>query len=123
MVVVINEIEEEVSDYCETSDEEIELSDTDSILSELSDNEDFTLKSKLPIVAKLQTLNRLTKYERCRLLSTRTYQLTMGCPSTLTPTQLKGLKNYSKIAEMEIDLKVIPLKINRKLNNFLEFIQ
>jgi DNA-directed RNA polymerase subunit K/omega len=69
------------------------------------------------------SIKRLTKYERCRLLSIRTQQLTIGCPCNLSKDQLSGLKDYISIARKELDLGLIPMKISRKLqNNIIELI-
>jgi len=69
------------------------------------------------------SIKRLTKYERCRLLSIRTHQLTVGCPCTLNKDQLRGLKDYISIAKKELALGLIPMKISRKLqNNVIELI-
>lgn len=64
------------------------------------------------------TIPRLTKYERVRLLGTRTKQLSLGAPPLINNSN-KILENKSpeEIALIELDLNMIPLKIKRLLPN------
>ena len=56
----------------------------------------------------------LTKYERVRILTARTKQLTLGAPNLV-----KNVLNKSplEIAEIELNLNMIPFKIKRNLPN------
>ena len=54
--------------------------------------------------------NRLTKYERVRLLADRTKQLSLGAKPMLK--NIDGLSDY-EIAQLELSNNVIPLVINR----------
>jgi len=56
--------------------------------------------------------DRLTRFERARIVGARALQLSMGAPVLL---QLQGLDNKSPlvIAETELRAKVLPLSIRR----------
>lgn len=56
----------------------------------------------------------LTKYERVRLLSVRTKQLSLGAKPMIKDFKERTPK---EIAEHELSLKMIPLKIHRKMPN------
>jgi DNA-directed RNA polymerase subunit K len=60
--------------------------------------------------------NRLTKYEKARLIGARSLQISMGAPFMikLTPKRLEELKyDPLEIAKLEFEEGVIPLKIKR----------
>jgi DNA-directed RNA polymerase subunit K/omega len=56
----------------------------------------------------------LTKYEKVRILSTRSTQLAMGAPPTVN---IGNLTDALAIAEKELEDGVLPLKIIRKFPN------
>ncbi len=57
---------------------------------------------------------KLTKYEKVRILSTRTKQLAMGAPPFVKNVYTKS---PLEIAEIELSLNMIPLKIKRPMPN------
>jgi len=57
---------------------------------------------------------KLTKYERVRLLGTRAKQISDGSKIFI---KSKKVRNAMDIAELELEYKVIPLKIKRPLPN------
>ena len=60
------------------------------------------------------TVPKLTKYEKVRLLGTRAKQISDGSKVFI---KSKNVKNAMDIAELELENKVIPLKIKRPLPN------
>ena len=60
------------------------------------------------------TIPRLTKYERVRILGTRAKQISDGSKVFIKSNKVK---NAMDIAELELEHKVIPLKIKRPLPN------
>jgi DNA-directed RNA polymerase subunit K len=60
--------------------------------------------------------NRLTKYEKARLIGARSLQISMGAPIMvkMTPKLFEELKyDPLEIAKLEFEQGVIPLKIKR----------
>ena len=60
--------------------------------------------------------DKLTKYEKARLIGARSLQISMGAPIQvkLTPKRLEELKyDPLEIAKQEFEEGVIPLKIKR----------
>jgi DNA-directed RNA polymerase subunit K/omega len=53
-------------------------------------------------------------YEKTSLLGLRMSQLANGAPSTLSKNDLETCKNEKEIARLELEKKVIPLKIVRE---------
>ena len=82
------------------------------------DDEELEIKpdSNIEYVKKeeRQSLAKLTKFEKVRILGERTTQLTMGAKPLIK--NYKGL-DYEKIAEEELKLNMIPFKIRRPLPN------
>lgn len=73
---------------------------------------------------KTTTLNRLTKYEKARIIGTRASQIENGMPPVFIkdgkvigiPDEFKDVvKNTIDIAKLELKLKSTPLIINRRL--------
>ena len=60
------------------------------------------------------TIPKLTKYEKVRLLGTRAKQISDGSKIFI---KSKKVRNAMDIAELELEHKVIPLKIKRPLPN------
>jgi len=60
------------------------------------------------------TVPRLTKYEKVRILGTRAKQISDGSKIFIKSNKVK---NAMDIAELELEYKVIPLKIKRPLPN------
>jgi len=59
-------------------------------------------------------LPRLTKYERARIIGARALQIAMGAP-ILIDLSLVPEKDTVKIAMKELELKVLPITIRRRL--------
>lgn len=60
--------------------------------------------------------NRLTKYEKARLIGARSMQISMGAPIMLkmTPKRFEELKYDSlEIAKLEFEEGVLPINIKR----------
>ena len=81
----------------------------------LSTEED---QDSLEIVSKQVKVgpDRLTRFERARIVGARALQLSMGAPVLL---HLEGLENKSPldISEFELRAKVLPLSIRREHPN------
>ena len=60
------------------------------------------------------TRNKLTKYERCRILAKRVQQLSVGAPPMVSKSDCRSMR---EIAEKELRMRRIPLIIRRKLPN------
>ncbi|HII72793.1 TPA: DNA-directed RNA polymerase subunit K [Candidatus Woesearchaeota archaeon] len=61
---------------------------------------------------------KLTKYERARILGSRALQISMGAPYLvkLTKKQLEDMKyNPLEIAKLELDKGLIPIEVVRPL--------
>ena len=60
--------------------------------------------------------DRLTRFERARIVGARALQLSMGAPILLS---IEGLESKSPlvISEMELRAKVLPLSIRREMPN------
>ena len=93
-------------------DKSDESSDDEPVL-EFDDEDD---QPKTIIVSPDQRITKpiMTKYERVRLLSDRTTQLTRGAKPLIKNTT--GLSSQ-KIAELELEHNTMPLKIRRQLPN------
>lgn len=69
-------------------------------------------------MAKSKTKDRLTKYEKARILGSRALQISMGAPYLikLTKKQLEDIKfNPLEIAKMELEKGIIPIDVIRPL--------
>ncbi len=55
----------------------------------------------------------LTKYERARIIGARAMQIALGAPPLIDVP--KGLTDPIKIAELELEAGVLPMKIRREL--------
>ena len=59
-----------------------------------------------------------TRYEKARLIGSRSLQISMGAPFLvkLTPKQLEDIKyNPVEIAKLEFDAGVLPISVKRRL--------
>jgi DNA-directed RNA polymerase I, II, and III subunit RPABC2 len=76
--------------------------------------EDYEEKEQKVENNKRISINRLTKYERVRIIGTRAKQIIMG-----SNILVKGIENKTptEIAELELKHNMIPFKIKRKLPN------
>ena len=99
-----------------------EVIDKDILLESKNNSDTFT--SDVLKLQKITTLNRLTKYERARILGTRSAQIQNGMsPVFLEKGKIVGLpeefknvvKNSIDIAKLELKMKSTPLIIRRKL--------
>ena len=97
--------------YKKNSDESDNSNDDDDVFA--FDDEDIQVKSSRMVPPDQRTTKAiLTKYERVRLLSDRTTQLTRGAKPMVKNVELLTSK---QIAELELKYDVIPLKIRRPL--------
>lgn len=83
-----------------------------------------SFKSKTFHLQKIETLDRLTKYERARIIGTRASQIQNGMPPVFfkdgkvsgLPEEFKNkIKSSIDIARLELKLKSTPLIIKRTL--------
>ncbi len=129
-----DDIEENIEDVDEDVDEDVEDEDEyelsekiDDVKSENSiydENEsdifeqidpEIELKRNMRVPDNERiTVPKLTKYEKVRLLGTRAKQISDGSKVFI---KSKKVKNAMDIAELELENKVIPLKIKRPLPN------
>lgn len=99
----------------EGSNESSEEEEEEEPVFEFDDEEDLAKISDTNLSPNLRiTKPILTKYERVRLLSDRTTQLTRGAKPMIKNTI--GLTS-KRIAELELEHDVMPLKIRRPLPN------
>lgn len=116
--------EEENEDYDYEASENVENVKSDSQY-DIYDEEDtdvfdyndpdteITIEKRIPDNERT-TIPRLTKYERVRILGTRAKQISDGSKIFIKSNKVK---NAMDIAELELEHKVIPLKIKRPLPN------
>jgi|AntRauTorckE6833_2_1112554.scaffolds.fasta_scaffold00330_15 DNA-directed RNA polymerase subunit K/omega len=92
----------------------IEISENDYESEEESDEEDVIVKDQLNRIPDNErtTYNRLTKYEKTRILTVRMEQLAQGSPAMVEVNKDMTIKD---IAIMELKLRKIPLIIRRKV--------
>lgn len=101
-------------DNQEDNQEDIDILDEDYESEEYeSDEEDIIVKDQLNRIPDNQrtTYNRLTKYEKTRILTVRIEQLAIGSPPMIDPKNM----NIREIALEELKQRKIPLIIRRKV--------
>ena len=103
----LENIKTDSNDYDMFEDEDEDIFDYNDIDTEI------TKDLKVPENERI-TIPRLTKYERVRLLGTRAKQISDGSKVFIKSTKVKTAMD---IAELELEYKVIPLKIKRPLPN------
>jgi len=86
----------------------------DCLYNNIDFEEDYEEKEQKVDNNKRISINRLTKYERVRIIGTRAKQIIMG-----SNILVKGIENKTptEIAELELKHNMIPVKIKRKLPN------
>jgi len=86
----------------------------DCLYNNIDFEEDYEEKEQKVENNKRISINRLTKYERVRIIGTRAKQIIMG-----SNILVKGIENKTptEIAELELKHNMIPFKIKRKLPN------
>jgi DNA-directed RNA polymerase I, II, and III subunit RPABC2 len=86
----------------------------DCLYNNIDFEEDYEEKEVKVENNKRISINRLTKYERVRIIGTRAKQIIMG-----SNILVKGIENKTptEIAELELKHNMIPFKIKRKLPN------
>jgi len=86
----------------------------DCLYNNIDFEEDYDEKEEQVDSNKRITMNRLTKYERVRIIGIRTKQIMTGANILI-----KGINNKTpaEIAELELKYNMIPFKIKRKLPN------
>jgi DNA-directed RNA polymerase I, II, and III subunit RPABC2 len=86
----------------------------DCLYNNIDFEEDYEEKEQKVDDNKRISINRLTKYERVRIIGIRAKQIIMG-----SNILVKGIENKTptEIAELELKHNMIPVKIKRKLPN------
>jgi DNA-directed RNA polymerase I, II, and III subunit RPABC2 len=86
----------------------------DCLYNNIDFEEDYEEKEIKVENNKRISINRLTKYERVRIIGTRAKQIIMG-----SNILIKGIENKTptEIAELELKHNMIPFKIKRRLPN------
>jgi len=86
----------------------------DCLYNNIDFEEDYEEKEVKVENNKRISINRLTKYERVRIIGTRAKQIIMG-----SNILIKGIENKTptEIAELELKHNMIPFKIKRRLPN------
>jgi hypothetical protein len=129
-----SEEEEEVEDIVEATEEEIPeegaedseapkikkkkglkktiVTSADCLYNNIDFEEDYDEKEEQVEDSKRITLNRLTKYEKVRIIGIRAKQIMTGANILI-----KGIDNKTptEIAELELKYNMVPFKIKRKL--------
>jgi DNA-directed RNA polymerase I, II, and III subunit RPABC2 len=90
------------------------LINNDCLYNNIDFEEDYDEKDELIPDNKRITINRLTKYERVRIIGIRAKQIMTGANILL-----RGIENKtpSEIAELELKHNMVPFKIKRRLPN------
>jgi DNA-directed RNA polymerase subunit K/omega len=123
----LDNIDNELDDEDEDIKEDYIEPDTDTngcLIDDVINDDDEYFENEYDINENIQmnfclkedriSCNRLTKYEMVRILGERTKQLTMGAKPLV---KNYSILSYEKIAEEELKLNMIPLKIIRPLPN------
>ena len=102
-----------------------EIQEKDEIKDEIKDESNIdTFKSDILSLKKTSTINRLTKYEKTRIIGIRATQIQNGMSPVFIkdgkqidiPDEYKDIiKSSVDIAKLELKLKSCPLIIKRKL--------
>ena len=118
----IDNVEEKLDDS--TSEDELESDkieetepDTKEFKSSITSNEEINNFYKEYDVSKNKTTNILTKYEKTKVLSERSEQLSSGAIPLINTTKINTLE----IAEEELKQEKIPFIIKRLINNNYEY--
>jgi DNA-directed RNA polymerase I, II, and III subunit RPABC2 len=116
--------DEPIEDYLQKINNDVESNIISNFHQELKqhNNEEIELLLKITrnkdgdIVDDLhKTIQMMTKYERCRILSERTVQLNSGAQTFLDNDEIKDIMDNSLIAIKELNAKKIPFIIKRTL--------
>ena len=102
------EIEDEEDDQLIEDDEEDQADEINFF------KDDYDLLSKGDTIENRVTDNRLTLYEKTRIIGTRATQIANGAKPFIK--NIKGLSPI-EIAELELEKKICPIKIVRPLPN------
>lgn len=109
--------EEEIIEEDVIEEDVVEDIDTKVFKTSILSNEEFNNFYKIYDISKNKTSNILTKYEKAKVLSDRTEQLSSGAVSLIN----KKLTNTLEIAEEELEQNKIPFIIKRLINNNYEY--
>lgn len=116
--------DEPIEDYLQKINNDVESNIISNFHQELKqhNNEEIELLTKITrnkygdIVDDLhKTIQIMTKYERCRILSERTVQLDSGAQTFLDNDEIKDIMDNYLIAIKELNAKKIPFIIKRTL--------
>ena len=103
-----------------------------SIFSDFEDNEEIVSTNNIfhtynDILTNYDTLklnnitsNKLTRFEKAKILGIRAQQLSKGAKALIETREL-GLTNVEKIAELELNEKKIPFILKRKVADKYEY--
>lgn len=106
-----------------TDNEELNIS-SDTLEQKINMENSDTFKSNILNLQRITTLNRLTKYEKARILGTRAAQIQNGMSPVFLnegkhvslPDEFKDVvKSSIDLAKLELKLKSSPIIIRRKL--------
>jgi len=90
------------------------VTNTECLYNNIDFEEDYNEKEEQIEDSKRITLNRLTKYEKVRIIGIRAKQIMTGANILI-----KGIENRTpiEIAELELKHNMVPFKIKRRLPN------
>ena len=108
----INETSEKIKDIKSIADDNND-EDDDDIFDYINPEDEINKDMRIPDNERT-TIPILTKYEKVRLLGTRAKQIADGSKRFVIS---KNVRDHMDIAELELQYKVIPLKIKRPMPN------
>ena len=106
--------EEEIKPKKKKSNKKPVVVNNDCLYNNIDFEEDYDEKEEQVANDQRITINRLTKYERVRIIGIRAKQIITGANILL-----KGIENKTptEIAELELKYNMLPFKIKRRLPN------
>ena len=106
--------EEEIKPKKKKSNKKPAVVNNDCLYNNIDFEEDYDEKEEQVANDQRITINRLTKYERVRIIGIRAKQIITGANILL-----KGIENKTptEIAELELKYNMLPFKIKRRLPN------
>ena len=113
-IVAEEEIEEKVKTKKKKPIKKVINVNSDCLYNNIDFEEDYEEKEEQVEDSKRITLNRLTKYEKVRIIGIRAKQIMTGANILI-----KGVENKTpqEIAELEVKYNMVPFKIKRNLPN------
>jgi len=113
-VVAEEEIEEKVKTKKKKAVKKVLNVNTDCLYNNIDFEEDYEEKEEQVEDSKRITINRMSKYEKVRIIGIRAKQIMTGANILI-----KGVENKTptEIAELELINNMVPFKIKRRLPN------